>query len=487
MPVLAALILSQSFLLVVLDDIDYRRFGFAGDPLAVTPVMDDLAARGALLPNGYVPMAICRPALAALLVGQSPDQTGIGTNASEVALATDGALAAMLQQAGYRTFLGGKYWEQNTGAPDVFGFDLWQDASASDGDPTMFGREGQQGFLDFLDSINDEPFFAFWSPLLPHTPFNAPEEELARVVDANQIPVPPYISATEKELIRVDFGRSLRLTYAEATRLMYANTAWFDTLLGDALEALSERGRLENTTIIICGDNGWVYGGTSKSSPYELGIRTPLIVVGPGIAPQIRSDFVSLLDIAPTIADYAGVAPDPRWRGASLRPLLEGDAGPRDTIAGISYDTRGFPLSVHMRDGDWKMIFFLRASSEGAVGWRYYYWSFPRFDNDETLLFNVATDPIERFNLANNPATADIAVDMRRRALMWYYNEIAAAVNPCPSDVTFDGVTDLDDLADMLAVYGQATSAGADQDRDGVVGMSDLEILLAAFGAGCDR
>ncbi len=484
---LAALILSQSFLLVVLDDIDYRRFGFAGDPLAVTPVMDDLAARGVLLPNGYVPMAICRPALAALLVGQSPDQTGIATNASEGSLATDGALAAMLQQAGYRTFLGGKYWELNTGDPDAFGFDLWQDASASDGDPTMFGREGQLGFLDFLDSLNDEPFFVLWSPLLPHTPFNAPAEELARVVDANQIPVPPYVSPTEQEVIRVDFGRSLRLTYAEATRLMYANTAWVDTLLGDALDALAERGRLADTTIIICGDNGWVYGGNSKSSPYELGIRTPVIVVGPGIAPQTRPDFVSLLDFAPTIAAYAGVAPHPSWRGGSLRPLLAGGAGPRDWIAGVSYDTRGFPLCVHMRDGDWKMMYFLRASLGGAVGWRYYYWPFPQFDNDETRLFNVATDTEERFNLVNEPENAARAADMRRRALSWYYYEIAAAENPCPSDVTFDGVTDLEDLADMLAVYGQATSAAADQDRDGVVGMSDLAILLAAFGAGCDR
>ncbi|MCA9243904.1 MAG: sulfatase-like hydrolase/transferase [Phycisphaerales bacterium] len=485
---LTLLVLAHSFLLVVLDDVDYRRFGFV-DGAAVTPVIDQLAAEGVLMPNCQAPMAVCRPALGSLLVGQRPDQTGVAYNSEGNSISPDGALAITLSEAGYGTFLGGKYWEADTGPPSVFGFGAWQDATASEGVPTTFGRQDQQGFFDFLDSLEpNQPFYAFWAPLLPHTPFNPPPSQLARVPDANQIWVPPHVSPTATESIRTDFGVFEHLTYARATQLLYANTAWVDSLIGDALDGLEARGRLNDTIVIVCGDNGWAYGGVSKSSPYELGLRAPLIVAGPGIVPQTRPDLVSLLDIVPTIADFAGVASDPRWAGRSLRPALEGGSGnPRSSICGVNYDSRGDPVAIHVRDDRWKLIYYLRPSSDGRLPWKAFFATFPEFGNDQTVLFDLQSDPEERTDLAGDSARAQVVNSLRAIALKWYYYEISAAVNPCPSDVTFDGVTDLSDLAAILSAFGGPADSPLDLTRDGVVDLADLAGLLASYGVACDR
>jgi len=103
------------------------------------------------------------------------------------------------------------------------------------------------------------------------------------------------------------------------------------------VDALEERGILDDTVIFYLTDNGFSFGEhrwVGKQCPYEECIRTPFLVRFPGAASHLDPHLVSNVDVAPTVADLARVAPEPRPDGRSLLPLLAGtDAGPwRDGV-----------------------------------------------------------------------------------------------------------------------------------------------------------
>jgi len=99
-----------------------------------------------------------------------------------------------------------------------------------------------------------------------------------------------------------------------------------DDLVGSLVGTLKETRQLENTYVVYLTDNGYLLGEhrhEAKGKPYEGSIRTPLLVRGPGVpAGERREELVANVDLAPTIAGWAGAPSPENPDGRSLTPLL---------------------------------------------------------------------------------------------------------------------------------------------------------------------
>ncbi|HEY2154601.1 MAG TPA: family 16 glycoside hydrolase, partial [Isosphaeraceae bacterium] len=133
----------------------------------------------------------------------------------------------------------------------------------------------------------------------------------------------------------------------------------FDATVGDLLKALDATGRAENTIVVVTSDNGLPFP-RAKANLYDAGTRVPLLIRWPGRikAPRGVDAFVSLVDLAPTILEAAGVRPDRGLDGRSLAPLMTTGAAPgwreavlteRERHANVSKGDVGYP-SRALRD-----------------------------------------------------------------------------------------------------------------------------------------
>ena len=174
--------------------------------------------------------------------------------------------------------------------------------------------------------------------------------------------------------------------------------AWTDRAIGELLDALEARGRLDDTLIIVTADHGEEFfeheGRGHRQTLYDEVLRIPLLIVPPGSAsasaPRMRDDLVGLSDLLPTALDYAGVALPPLVHGRSLRPALEGrELAERPVLSSLSLPLDG------PRSG-WALIESLRTPREKLIR----YWaqfddaSEPQFVRLE--YFDLAADPGER-------------------------------------------------------------------------------------------
>jgi arylsulfatase A-like enzyme len=100
-----------------------------------------------------------------------------------------------------------------------------------------------------------------------------------------------------------------------------------DDLIGATVRTLIANRELDNTVVIFTSDNGFLYGEhrlADKVLGYEPSIRVPLVIRAPGFTnPQTAIPFALNTDLAPTIAAFAGVVPEPATDGRSLIPLLQ--------------------------------------------------------------------------------------------------------------------------------------------------------------------
>lgn len=288
-------------LLIIGDDQAWNDYGFMGHEAIQTPHFDQLARDSARFDWGYVPTSLCRPSLATLITGLYPHEHRITGNDPPRGTPREAMLKHVrrvptlpkwLSEQGYVSLQTGKWWE---GHHSEGGFTH----GMTHGDPTRGGRhgdlglkisrEGHQPIHEFLDQTGERPFFIWHAPFLPHTPHNPPERLLAKYVRPDR-----------------------PLTVAR----YYAMCEWFDETVGDLLKMIDDRGLRENTLVIFANDNGWIqdpdrngFAPKSKRSPYDGGIRTPILVRWPGrVAPGQSHLPVSTIDVVPTILRACGVA-----------------------------------------------------------------------------------------------------------------------------------------------------------------------------------
>lgn len=408
--------------LILIDDADYEQYRYFGSAAAVSPNLDFILANGCVFENGYVPMSTCRATIASLLSGKHPDQHLIKNNDLPFALNPNELFTTSLMNAGYLTFLGGKYFEGVDGArPESYGFRCYEKAGPQqEGEnlATAFVRTGQDQFLRLAEN-SPRKWFAFWAPLLPHTPFDAPKKYRDRI-DLNAITVPPGVSSQNANACRLE------------TRDYLANLAWLDDAIGEGLGRLISNGQLENTLIVTLADNGWAAGAISKQSPYEKGIRTHISFTWIGtIEPKMRNDLVSAVDIPPTVMELVGSRVPHFFSGHSLSENVLAGAPPiRHALAGRNYSLYPFPgeppevmnttVALWSRRDRYKYIRFNVDVTRGTLlcclRWQHRYLPFPSAVAGSEQLFDLDADPFELRNLANDPSMAGVLTQLRQDA-----------------------------------------------------------------------
>ena len=142
--------------------------------------------------------------------------------------------------------------------------------------------------------------------------------------DPLDVIVPPFLVDTRET------RQDLASYYNEVTR--------FDFFIGEVIRELEKQSALENTLVLVMADNGRPFP-RAKTRLHDSGMKTPLVAHWPRVikAHSVSSSLVSVIDIAPTILESAGIAPASSMQGVSFRPILE---DPRAT-------TRRFAFSEH--------------------------------------------------------------------------------------------------------------------------------------------
>jgi uncharacterized sulfatase len=365
------------------DDQGWTDYGFMGHPHIQTPHLDRLAKESLIFTRGYTPTSLCRASLMTIISGQYPRQhlvTGNdppkGTDRREMLkhVRRVPTLPKLLAEKGYVSFQSGKWWEGNFSEG---GFT----AGMTHGDPMRggrhgdeglkIGREGLQPIYDFLEANRGKPFFLWYAPMLPHQPHNPPERLFAK-----------YRGKTESEHVAK----------------YWAMCEWWDETCGELLGYLDKQGLTENTLVVYVTDNGWIqepaaakFAPRSKRSPYEGGIRTPIMVRWPKKLQPKRDDktLVSTIDLAPTILTACGLSPTQEMTGLNLLEIASGKATRRDAVFGEIYEhdvvnldrPRPGLLIRWCIEGNWKLV----ESSDGK----------------SREVYNLADDPREERDMAS--------------------------------------------------------------------------------------
>lgn len=348
--------------LIVINTDDHRF-----DELPHMPLVQQLLVReGATFNNGFVVDSSCCPSRASLLRGQVVHNHGVLTATSSYTGGYQAVrrlgleysnIATWLRDSGYKTALFGKYFNgyplasQGTGTP--VGWDEWY---AFNGGPRYYDYKlNQNGTIvsygktsatystdvlrtlavDFLKrhALNDAPFFLYIAPNAPHLPSTPPKRHEKSVV-AEYVKTPAY---NEADVSDKPLWIQARLQYSDsrfdAERKNRLRTLLaVDDMISTLVNTLAAQGKLSNTYIIYTADNGYALGEhrlQNKGTAYDESARVPFVVRGPGITPGIVFDQFALnIDIAPTLAEWAGVAPAGFVDGRSLAPLLSATAPP---------------------------------------------------------------------------------------------------------------------------------------------------------------
>ncbi len=417
-----------NILFLFTDDQRFDTLHALGNRDIVTPNLDALVENGVTFTHanimGSTVPAVCAPSRAMLLTGRTLFHVPINLEGQL-------SLPEVLRQAGYTTFATGKWHNTppsfargfTAGAKIFFGgmsnhlkvpvYDFDPSGKYPKGASYIGKKFSSELFSDaavqFLREYTEEqPFFLYLPYTAPHDPRMAPEK-YANMYDPRKIPVPenfmPEHPFDNGELrIRDEklapWPRTPEIVQ-EHIAAYYAMITHLDDQMGRVLAALQAAGHADNTIVIFAGDNGLAvgrHGLMGKQNLYEHSVRVPLVVSGPGIPKgEQRDAFCYLLDIFPTLCDLTDLPVPESVEGRSLAPVIAGDQPKvRDTLFFAYKD-----VQRAVREERYKLIQY---SVNGAR---------------TTQLFDLANDPWEVKNLADDPTHADHLARLREELTRW--------------------------------------------------------------------
>ena len=422
---------------ILIDDMGARDIGCFGSTLHETPNIDRLAREGMRFTQAYAAAHVCSPTRASILTGRHPARLRLtnflkgrrSPKNSPVATAPyadqlplgETTLAEVLKTKGYATAHVGKW---HLGGPrfrpEAQGFDVNVGGTASGMPRSFFWPKWQknppvvgaftneylpdrlsQEACRFIETHRKQPFFLYLSHYSVHIPIEAKADKIERYKDKlQQTPAAP--------------GTQNNPHYA-------AMVESIDESVGRVMATLERFGLEKNTIVVFFSDNGGLSTPEGRHTPattnqplragkgylYEGGIREPCIIRWPEVVPpgSVRAEPVVSTDFFPTFCDVVGVdpvavAPSGGVDGESLLPLLQGKtpALQRDALYWHypHFSNQGGRPGGAVRSGDWKLI--------------------ERYEDGHLELYNLATDPGERDNLARRrPAVAKRLLDALRR------------------------------------------------------------------------
>lgn len=437
-------------LLIVADDSNCA-LGPYGDPVAVTPNLERLAARGLVFERAYCQQAVCNPSRASFLTGLRPDTVGVDDLRKSFRETAPGGstlvtLPGHFKNHGYFCQDIGKIFHNMgdtkdrrswsidevlfegphsadtvhantplalrdrsvTRAPVTEAFDV----------PDTAYRDGQIANLAAAmlrdHPADGQPFFlavGFWRP---HLPFVAPKPYWD-LYDSGAIPLPEPSSAPvdvpkialhgSREIRSYDGAPKKRSFTTEEIRHFrhgyYAAISFMDAQIGELLDALDDGGHAGDTIVLFTSDHGFHLGEKSlwgKTTNFERDARVPLIIADPahpGGHGRTTTALAELIDLYPTLASLAGIDGDlgERLEGHDLAPVVD---DPRETVKDAAFTQHQRPF-YGPRSG-WKAWGY----SIRTADWRYTEWR--AIDGGEVLareLYDHAQDPGESRNVAS--------------------------------------------------------------------------------------
>ena len=207
-----------------------------------------------------------------------------------------------------------------------------------------------------------------------------------------------------------DIGRE---QVRRSRRGYFASLSYIDDKIGELLGILERTGMRDDTVILFCSDHGDMLGERGlwfKMCFFEGSVRVPLMIAAPGIEPRLVAQPVSTLDVLPTICDLAGIEPGetaPSIDGRSLVPAMRGAERTEPVTMEYAAEGSAAPI-VAIREGRHKFV---------------------HCEIDPPQLFDLESDPLERSNLAADPAnSALVACFMDKIRARWDMAGFDAAV-----------------------------------------------------------
>lgn len=400
-------------ILVFIADDAGMDFGCYGNKRIKTPHIDRLAANGLLCEKAFLTTAQCSPSRTSILSGQFAHTIGTEDLHAELNEQVQ-LIPSYLKQKGYYS---GLLMKQHLGKNGNNQFDHVREGS---------DNNAPELFREFLDKANGQTFFAWVAFHDPHRPYGG-EMGAEQVHRPQEVTVPPYFVDTEET------RKEIALYYDEIHRM--------DQNVGLILDELEKRGVLKNTLVIFLSDNGMPFP-RAKATSYDFGIQTPLIMQWQGnISKATRyGGLVSVIDLAPTILDVAGIDKPASMYGKSINTVFTDQSVPGQEYIFAErnwHDTdehmrcvrsdryklivNGYPELLFPITGDYSKSATWRAlqkgNKEGSLDrFQKSIFEYPRY---QVELYDLQTDPFEVDNLIDREEFQQVALELNAALLKW--------------------------------------------------------------------
>ncbi|OFY51485.1 MAG: hypothetical protein A2X22_03125 [Bacteroidetes bacterium GWF2_49_14] len=274
---------------------------------------------------------------------------------------------------------------------------------------------------------SDQPFFMALGYYRPHLPFVAPRKYFD-LYDPSTIPLAanPFLPA-DAPVMAADNQYELAACYdlayvkhprgftlcPDSARILkqgyYASVSYVDACIGRLMQEMDKMGLLENTVIVVWGDNGWKLGehnSWTKQTNYNIDTRVPLIIYTPDLKKRGKtcSRLTELVDLFPTVCELAKVKMPDYAQGTSLVPLLKDPARPWKPAVFSQFHRKPNITPDKKRYMGYSMV----TPEYHYVEWRY--WDYEKKLPGERVameLYDLSRDPDENHNLAVKPEYAE--------------------------------------------------------------------------------
>ncbi len=366
------------------DDQSNQAVGAFGNPMLVTPNIDQLAKDGVSFTSAYNmgcwSPAVCVPSRTMLFYGKYlwDSQKINAENAPK-------SMPELLKENGYQTYMTGKWHAWGKSPKAIFhGTGSIQPGQLK----TYYQNEGHvtditgREAVDFIENYKDDkPFFLYVAFNAPHVPRQT-EQKYYDLYPTDKIELPPsVIEGPLNPNIEYNYTNAplSKSTMRERVQQNNAMVTHMDDRIGDIIASLKEKGLYENSIIVFTSDHGINFGENGvagKVCLYEPSVTAPLIIKAPNLPQSIQlKNRVYLQDIYPTLMDILGIKVPDYVAFKSLRPIIETKEDTRPSIYMAMFDDQRSIIK-----GNEKLILYPKSG--------------------DLEFYNLATDPWETNNLS---------------------------------------------------------------------------------------